>query len=254
MSKTGQGATQEFQIITPVVDLLDRPGGARVRQLLFGEPVVALGQKDGAYLVEALRDGYRGFVDPATLGPRHAPSHKVSVLATHLYAGPDLKSPDLASLSFGAQLCLTGQDGAFFVTQDGRFVPSAHVARAHLKFRDPVAVAELFLGTPYLWGGNSRLGIDCSGLVQTALLACGHACPGDSGDQERSLGRPVAEGQPPARGDLLFWKGHVALLADAGTLIHANAHHMAVTFEPLTEARRRISDQGGGDVTALRRL
>lgn len=253
MSARDQGSTQEFQVSVPVADLSDRPGGARIRQVLFGAPVVAHGQRDGAYMVEAQHDGYRGFIDPSLLGPRSAATHKVTALATHLYAQPDIKSPNLAGLSFGTLLTLAGQEGAFFRSHDGLFVPAAHVARAHMKFRDPVAVAELFLGTPYLWGGNSRLGIDCSGLVQTAFLACGLTCPGDSGDQESALGQSLASASAPKRGDLVFWAGHVAIVAAPDRLIHANAHHMAVVFEPLEDAIARIAEQGGGPVTSRRR-
>ena len=119
---------------------------------------------------------------------------------------------------------------------------------------DPVAVAELFLGTHYLWGGNSRFGVDCSGLVQAGLLACGIACPGDSGDQERALGEDLPEDTPAKRGDLLFWKGHVAWVAGENLLLHANAYHMAVAFEPMDKAIARIISQGDGPVTSHKRL
>ncbi|OSP56793.1 C40 family peptidase [Pseudoruegeria sp. SK021] len=254
MSGKAHGTTQRFQVTVPVADLRKTPGGARVRQLLMGAIVTASGQRDGAYMVEAEQDGYAGFIDPALLAPARPATHKVATLATHLYKRPDLKSEDVVSLSFGTLLTLTDRDGAFFRTQDGLFVPAVHVAKAHLRYRDPVAVADLFLGTPYLWGGNSRLGLDCSGLVQTALLACGVACPGDSGDQERVLGKALAPRTAPQRGDLMFWRGHVALVVDPDLLIHANAHHMAVALEPVTDAIARIAEQGDGAVTSHRRL
>jgi cell wall-associated NlpC family hydrolase len=118
-------------------------------------------------------------------------------------------------------------------------------------------VADTLLGTPYLWGGASRWGLDCSGLVQAALLACGIDCPRDS-DQQRALGREIDEGEPLRRGDLVFWSGHVGLLSDAETLLHANAHHMAVAYEPLGEATARIAAgaqaAGSGEILARRRI
>jgi len=246
---------RRFQVAVPVADIRGAAGGARLRQLLYGETVVAEGERDGWIAVRADRDGYRGVMDPEDLcEPTGAASHKVTALATHLYTEPDIKSADIASLSFGARLTLTGTEGAFGQTDEGLFVPMVHVAQARRRFADPAAVAELFLGTPYLWGGNSRLGIDCSGLVQTACLACGLACPGDSGEQELAAGAPVDDAAPLARGDLLFWLGHVAMAVGNDMLIHANAHHMAVVFEPAEDAVRRISAAGGGGVTARRRL
>lgn len=242
------------QVAVAVSDIRDRPGGVRLRQLLFGEPVQPLEELGGHVRIRAKRDGYEGVIARADLGPLMALTHQVTALATHLYTAPDIKSAELMSLSFGSRLTIVEQNGPFSRTQQGHYVHSAHIALATKRFADPVAVAELFLGTPYLWGGNSRLGIDCSGLVQVACLACGYSCPGDSGDQAEALGDPLDAQAPLRRGDLLFWKGHVAWVAGPDRILHANAAYMATVYEGLSEAAQRILDQGDGPITARRRL
>lgn len=237
----------------PLVDLSRAPNRPRDRQLLMGEAVTVTGQRNGWAEVRARRDGYPGFVPEAALAPDAAVTHRVSARATHLYPAPDFKTPERAMLSLGARLDVLDETGRFARTPHG-FVPRAHLAPLDTPESDPVAVAGRLIGTPYLWGGNSALGIDCSGLVQMACLACGIPCPGDSGDQQAALGHPLPENAPLARGDLLFWRGHVAWAADAQTLLHANAHHMAVAFEPLQDAIARIEAQGDGPVTARKRL
>lgn len=240
------------RILRPVVDLLRAPDGPRDRQLLFGEEVTAYEDRDGWAFVQADRDGYVGYVPTATLGPARAATHWVAAAATHVYGEPDIKSPDRMALSHGSRLTVTEIRNRFAATPEG-YVPTVHLRPVAEGFPDPVAVAELFLGTPYLWGGNSRWGIDCSGLVQAAMLACGIPCPGDSDQQENELGGLMPAGSPVNRGDLLFWKGHVAMAAASDTLIHANAFAMAVSREPLRQAIDRIAAQGDGPVTAHRR-
>lgn len=245
--------TDSGQIIRPLSDLLRSPDGPRDRQLMLGDIVRILSEAEGYCRVRTDKDGYEGYVPKTDLGEVTAATHKVSVLATHAYEDADLKSPDRASLSFGCRVAASAAIAGFLKTSQG-FVPSQHLSPVGQVMSDPVEVAALFVGTPYLWGGNSRLGIDCSGLVQAALLACGHDCPGDSGDQERVLGTALPSGSNPLKGDLLFWKGHVAWVAGPDTLLHANAHHMAVQYEPLSEAIQRIEAQGDGPVTSHRRL
>ncbi len=242
-----------MQIARPVVDLLRRPEGPRDRQLLFGDRVEEL-EKSGEWSrVRAAKDGYEGWVPAGVLELPWEASHWVSAPATHVYSDPDLKSADCLSLSFGSHVTAVGLGERFVETPMGH-IPRQHLRPAGTRLEDPVAVAALFLGTPYLWGGNSRFGIDCSGLVQASLLACGLPCPGDSGDQEKALGHALPKGTPAQRGDLLFWKGHVAWVADKDTILHANAHHMAVAHEPLEAAIARIETQGDGPVTAHKRL
>lgn len=242
-----------LSIARPVVDLLRSPSGPRDRQLLLGDEVSILQTKDGWVEVEAAKDGYRGFVAADAVQDTADPTHWVSAPATHTYVAEDFKSPERASFSFGSHLRVLREGERFSETDQG-FVPKAHLRQISDPLSDPVAVAETLIGTPYLWGGNSRFGIDCSGLVQMSCLACGIPCPGDSGPQERNLGRPLPAGSAYRRGDLLFWKGHVAWVRDPDTLLHANVHAMAVALEPIGAAITRIADQGDGPVTAHKRL
>ncbi|MFS4581396.1 C40 family peptidase [Phaeobacter sp. C3_T13_0] len=250
---------QPARIGVPVVDLLRQPNGARDRQLLLGADVLAFERRDGWAFVQAVYDDYVGYVPSSALTEDAEPvTHRVCTPATHAYSTADMKSADLCSLSYGSKLAVISTTEKFAKTDQG-YVPAHHLRPLAELDANAVSVAELFLGTPYLWGGNSRLGIDCSGLVQTAMQACGVNCPGDSDQQERELGTSIQLGNTPVpadlrRGDLLFWKGHVALMQDSETMIHANAYHMAVALEPVAGAVERIMSQGDGPVTAHRRL
>jgi Bacterial dipeptidyl-peptidase Sh3 domain/NlpC/P60 family len=203
-------------------------------------------------------DGYVGYLPASALreaGP--ASTHKVSALRTFVYPGPSINLPALETLSFGCRLVITHIKESFAITASGGHVPVFHLAPVETMESNFVAVAERFLGTPYLWGGKTSLGIDCSGLVQLALGACGITCPRDSDMQEQALGSAVARPhdlQRLRRGDLIFWKGHVAIVRDQATLVHANAsRHMAVALEPTATAIARIRAVSG-EVTSVRRL
>lgn len=239
-------------IALPLVDLLRSPDGPRDRQLLMGEAVVVMSITGSWAEVSANRDGYPGFLPEAAL-TEGTVTHCISARATHLYPAPDFKTRERFSLSHGARLRVLSEEGRFAETPQG-YIPRAHLTPLDVRASDPVTVAEAFLGTPYLWGGNSSFGIDCSGLVQAGCLACGIVCPGDSGAQEANLGNSLPDSAPLQRGDLLFWRGHVAWVSDPDTLLHANAHHMAVAYEPIRDAIARITAQGGGPVTSRKRL
>jgi len=241
-----------MQVSCALTDLCRAPAGARDRQLLLGDGVDVLESRDGWAFVSAEKDGYVGYVRHDTLQKADTPTHWVSTPATHLYPAPDFKQHEIAMLSFGARLRITGENERFFETPQG-YVPKPHLRDLGDWMSDPVAAAALLLGSPYLWGGNSRSGIDCSGLVQAGLLACGIACDGDSDQQQRNLGHDAPESSGFQTGDILFWKGHVGLVAGRD-LLHANAHHMSTVYEPLRDALTRIRTQGDGDLTAHKRL
>jgi cell wall-associated NlpC family hydrolase len=180
----------------------------------------------------------------------------VAALRTFVFPGPSIKLPPIEALPLGATLTISRVADRLAITQAGGYVPAAHLKPLGEFESDLVAVAERFVGVPYLWGGKTALGLDCSGLVQVALAACGISCPRDSDMQEAALGTPIAISADLAglkRGDLMFWKGHVAIVRDRESLLHANAFHMAVVIEPLAEAVARIR-AAGSEVTGIRRL
>ncbi len=239
-----------LSITRPIVDLRESPDGMRDRQLLLGAQVRVFEAQNGWSFVRSERDGYVGYVETSTLGSVQAPTHFVQTFATHVYPEPDFKTRENAMLNFGARVAVVFEHRKFWETTIG-FIPKSHLRQIDMPLSDPATVAALHFGVPYLWGGNSTLGIDCSGLVQASLHACNIDCPADS-DMQLSIGTD-APGLPMRR-DLVFWKGHVAMMVDDETLIHANAHHMAVRYEPFQNARLRIAAQGDGEVIAIRRL
>ena len=244
---TGEAAS----LIAPVTDLLNQPEGTRDRQVLWGEAVTVIDRHKGWAFVQAAKDGYCGYLPETALGPLASPTHRVTAPATHLYDAPKVQARDLASLSLGSLVTVVEGGGKFARTPQG-FIPAKHLRPLDQPFDDAASVAELFIGTPYLWGGNSRFGLDCSGLVQAALTAGGKACPGDS-DLQQSVGTALADDAPVQRGDLLFWKGHVAMAVGPDRLIHANGHSMSVAYEGIADCIARVIAQEGRPVLARRR-
>ena len=247
-----------FEVIAPQAPLRQapRPDAPLDTEALKGERVTVYEWNEEGWAWGQLQsDNYVGWLPQSALGaPGAPPTHKVAALRTFAFPGPSIKLPPLEALPFGATLAVLRTEDRMAVTAAGAYVPMVHLRPIGEYERDFVAVAARFLGAPYLWGGKTALGLDCSGLVQIALTACGVACPRDSDMQERALGQPV--GTDPAafqRGDLIFWKGHVAIVHDQAKLLHANAFHMAVAIEPIAGAVARIR-AAGSEVTGLRRI
>lgn len=241
-----------MQCRSPVADLMSEPGGTRSAQLIYGDQFLVLEKREGLAFGRMVRDGYCGYVAMEDLGSASAPTHWVCAAQSHLYPRPDMKQLHCDTIYFGAEVSVLDIDGDWARLEGGSYLPRGHILPLVTRLNDPVAVAEFFLGSPYLWGGNSRSGIDCSGLVQMSLRGCGFECPRDSDMQEVQLGQP-AQG-PLQRGDLVFWKGHVGILTAPDQLLHANAYHMAVTYEPFEQVCQRIEQARGGPVTSIRRI
>ncbi|MBX7248542.1 MAG: C40 family peptidase [Caulobacteraceae bacterium] len=211
----------------------------QVDQILFGELFETLERREGWVWGQARRDGYVGWVPEAALAQPVLPAtHRIRSLRTYAFPEPDIKSGPPLLLTMNALVTVEGMDGRFARVARGGYVPQAHLGDLLDFETDAAGVAELYLGAPYQWGGRESVGLDCSGLVQQALLACGKGCPRDADMQEAELGEPIA-GDARARGDLVFWKDHVAMLLDAERLIHANGFHMAVAVESLESAIAR---------------
>lgn len=252
------GEAQE--VVDPIVPMRREPRHDSVldTEALKGERVTVYETTEEGWCWAQLEgDRYVGWMPANGLGaPGPAPTHRVRAVRMPVLVGPSIKVATHEMLSFGSAIAIARNEGSFAVTAGGFFVPQIHLASVGTFETDFVAIAERFINVPYLWGGKTSLGLDCSALVQLSLSACGISCPRDSHIQETSLGRLVDAGSDLSgleRGDLVFWKGHVAIAYDNAHFLHANAFHMAVAVEPVHETIARFTKSDCA-VTAVRRL
>jgi cell wall-associated NlpC family hydrolase len=252
-------AGEEFEVVEAIAAVREAPsaGSMLATQALKGERVTIYDRNGEGWAWGQLNgDGYVGWLpDGALAKAAGVTTHKVTSIRTFVFPGPSIKLPPADTLVMGSRLTVARENGPFAITRDGLYVPLQHIGAIGHHEDDFVAIAERFVGTPYLWGGKSSLGIDCSGLVQISLAAAGTGCPRDSDMQQDGLGRALdaTESKNLKRGDLIFWKGHVAIVRDAHSIVHANAHHMATAIEDTAGAIARIK-AAGSEITAIKRL
>ncbi|MGB0505701.1 MAG: NlpC/P60 family protein [Pikeienuella sp.] len=249
---------QPMYVSVPMAPMTASPDaeGEMTSQLLFGEPFNALELEGGWAWGQSEVDGYVGYIPDVCLS--HAstspPSHRIIALQALIYPDPQLKSRPVGALPYGALVTMTGVDNNFASLDVGGWVPVNALRPVSEPAPMWVTTAERFKGAPYLWGGRSPAGFDCSGLIQVALQSAGVECPRDSDLQMAALGREISQNAQLRRGDIVFWKGHVGVMISPTKLLHANAHHMEVAEETFESARARIAEKEFGEILMIKRI
>ena len=242
------------RVCRTLADLFSQPNGVRQRQLVFGDRVLIYEKCSKMSFVRSEKDSYVGYISNSALCETSISStHNVIAPICHLYEEPHIKAREVMTLTMGAKIFGSIVRNGFTQTREG-WIKNNLIRERGEWLNDPVSVAEQLLSAPYLWGGNSAMGIDCSGLIQLSCHACGLTCPADSDMQAAELGYSLQENAPLQRGDLVFWQGHVAWLSAPEVIIHANAFHMAAVKEDLHCAIMRITKQGDGKPLFYKRL
>ncbi len=245
------------QVIEPVANVHAEPRNDAqcISQALMGERVMVFDEHEGWAWGQLADDGYVGYLPAAALSAELVePTHRVSVLSSYLYTAPAIKTQPVIAVYLNSKLKVTGFEGDFARLADGRFAWASHLRPIAEVAADPAGIAEQFHYVPYLWGGKTKAGVDCSGLIQTSYGAAGLDCPRDSDMMQQTIGKPLLINDLSGlqRGDLVFWQGHMGMMLDAERLIHANGYHMATVIEPLCDAVERIGAMFG-PVTGFRR-
>lgn len=251
-----QGELRQVVGAVAPVRLVPRFDAPLLTEALCGELATIYDMIEGWGWVQLEQDGYVGYMPMNNLSATiEEPTHWVGARGTFVYPAPDLKRPPIMRLSFNSKVTVIGREGRFLELGRGGFAFGGHLLPLEEKGKDFVRLAEKLIGTPYLWGGRSGLGIDCSALVQLGMQACGLTCPRDSDMQEAEVGEALPENDLDklSRGDLVFWRGHVGLVQSAEWMIHASGHQMEVVVEPIRRAIERIATTHG-DVTSIRRI
>lgn len=249
-----------YAVASPVASLHRTPAhGSIETQLLFGELVDVLERKDGWAWVQSVTDGYVGYMTEDNLGPHISGAtnedvtHRISNIGSFIFPEANYKDMPRSPLSYGSQMTIIREKDGLSELAAGGFIPTAHLSPLNFHSDEPVAEAFRFLGVPYLWGGRNHTGIDCSALVQLVLQACGMKCPRDSDMQEKHLGKPIDRDDVQG-GDLVFFRGHIGIMVDESTLIHANSRAMAVSIDDLDEYVRWRVKNGETPVKMFKRL
>lgn len=245
------------QIIDPIVNIHAAPHSDAqcTSQALYGERMTVFEDREGWAWGQLGHDGYVGYLSGGSLSPDLTkPTHAVAVLSTYLYTAPGIKTQPVVAVYLNSSMAVSDIDGDFARLADGRYIWAHHLRLLGDHADDPACVAEQFQYVPYLWGGKSQAGLDCSGLVQLSYHAAGRDCPRDSDMMHAAIGEPLLINDLDGlqRGDLVFWKGHIGMMLDAERLVHANGYHMSTVIEPLRDAVDRIGKMFG-PVTGFRR-